>query len=308
MKRKTKILLIPFIFASIITTSAVTSNVNSKRINTKLPLLEIINNKEIIKFQEQITNLSSQRIENNFKNSLVNLENRKQNSSFVSYTSESPILRKFPTSIPTFSFPGFWSLLSEVERGLFITFLAGAGTAVLSGIGYGIYKGIQNSRNSVNIDAQSQNVENIEQSVEGNYKLTFKITKESEKNRSWSVYAFGQGLPENKEKIGTFSKTEVDEKEKMQGSNGEFTYTFDNIKDPNGVNVILKFKNEGPHNQTEPFKLSDFLPSGTRKNDSNIYFNDDEEWDYSTGKLKKKAGIQSLGEITVTKDSKTSNK
>lgn len=303
MNKKIKFLLTSLLLSSIVIIPSLAS-IKAKENNFKSYSNNNLNN-----LQKQFITLNKKEI----KSVPIKLEKTKNvlsqmkqvgNHALVSHITSSPILRRLQTTIPNYSnFSGFWSLLSDVEKGLFITFLTGAGTAVLGGIGYGIYKGIEKSRKGFQNQQEDEQIAKKEENGPGSYKLTLTVSKDSEKSKEWSVYAFGgNGFQDPERQIGTFDKNKTDEanKSKMtKSSDGIFTFDFDKVKDPSQVTVILKTGDSGSE-QSEPFELGDFL-SGGKKSDKKLYVYDD----CGPKNLMPKSGVVPIGEVTVVKTSST---
>lgn len=289
MNIKTKILLMPFIFTSIIT-SPVILTTNTEYSNSKITLLEKINNHNKPgkqNYQNKDVNLVNPKIERIF---LKNNDNLSALQS-VSYEFETQAQKTFSTVTSNSGFSDFWSSLSGVSKGLFITFLTGVGTAVLAGLGYGIYNGIKNNeKNFIQVqekiptqkDESVEKEENIQNASSSktteSYKLTLTITANNEqKNNNWYVWAHGDGFENKTKEIGTHDDSKIHEKHESKMTseiNGnKYTFIFKEVKDASKVTIMLKTgKGVDAKNNLGPFVLSDYLESNDSSKQNKVKY------------------------------------
>ncbi|MDJ1646387.1 hypothetical protein [Mycoplasma phocimorsus] len=128
-------------------------------------------------------------------------------------------------------------------------FLSLFGLGALGGVGYGIHKAIEHQR----LLDESKN-----------YELSFRVDEDKYKEKSWSIYGFGEGFEGGK--IGTFNNgTNQNDNANItltNEGNGKYTTILKNVTDTNKTNIILKTANEGAENQTKSFNLNDVLKNG----------------------------------------------
>ena len=279
-----------------------------------LNIIKIDKNK-ISKCKETFRYLNNKKLENNVKNIHINLEdlkllsyksNNHNENSLVSYTTSSENIKSYPLISPKTTFVSFWTSLNELGKALFIGFLSTAAVSVISTIGYGIYKGINNNtkESKVRIENKGNTNENARAEVQsgpGDYKLTLTITKHSEKNKDWYVYSNGKfGFENASRKIGISEYEQNGEQGKMtKETNGEFTFIFNNVKDPTKVTIVLK-TGSNENKETIPFTLGDFL-SGSKISDKKIYLFGDSEENSDKTNFKPKNNASPLGSIYIIK-------
>ena len=310
MKMKIKLLFISIVLSSgmlIVSKNYEYENYNQKTFND----LAVKN------LQGSITNIP---INTEISKAILNKSYKELNSKLVSHIVTSNFPSNYSQIVPKTTFVSFWSSLNELGKALFIGFLSTAAVSVVSTIGYGIYKGINNNKKEP--EAKIENKENAEannkeeaQSGPGDYKLTLTITNNSEKSKEWYVYsAGGAGFQDSNRKIGSLGNEQNSEDGKMsndgkmtKNSDGTFSFTFDKVQDPCNVTIILKTGNNGNKTQSMPFKLGNFIKYDSNKN--NIYFVDDSEANSEKSDLQAKSGAIPIGNILVTKiNSENKNK